>query len=44
MLAVGFWAAQQRAPRLLPAAFLAAMALGALAGGWTARCPALSRR
>jgi urease accessory protein len=35
MLAVGFWAAQLRAPRLLPAAFLLAMALGALAGHWT---------
>lgn len=34
MVAVGLWAAQMRAPRLLPAAFLAAMALGAVAGLW----------
>lgn len=43
MLAVGFWAAQQRAPRLLPAAFLAAMALGALAGGWIGPVPGLEQ-
>jgi len=35
MAAVGYWAAQMRAPRLLPTAFLLAMALGALAGQWT---------
>jgi urease accessory protein len=34
MVAVGFWAVQLRAPRLVPAAFLAAMALGAVAGQW----------
>ncbi len=43
MLAVGFWAAQLRAPRLLPAAFLLAMALGALAGGWTGPLPGLEQ-
>jgi len=35
MVAVGYWAAQLRAPRLLPAAFLGAMAIGAVAGQWT---------
>jgi urease accessory protein len=35
MVAVGFWAAQMRAPRLLPIAFLAAMTLGAVVGRWT---------
>ena len=34
MIAVGYWAVQLRAPRLLPAAFLIAMAAGALAGNW----------
>ena len=43
MLAVGFWAAQLRAPRLLPAAFLFAMALGGLAGGWTGPVPGLEQ-
>jgi len=35
MAAVGYWAAQMRRPRLLPTAFLLAMALGALVGQWT---------
>jgi urease accessory protein len=43
MFAVGFWAAQLRAPRLLPAAFLLAMALGALAGHWTGTVPGLEQ-
>jgi urease accessory protein len=43
MIAVGFWAAQLRAPRLLPAAFLAAMTLGALAGHWTGPVPGLEQ-
>lgn len=43
MLAVGYWAAQLRAPRLLPAAFLLAMALGALAGAWTGPIPGLEQ-
>jgi len=43
MVAVGFWAAQMRAPRLLPAAFLAAMALGALAGHWTGPVPGVEQ-
>jgi len=43
MLAVGYWAAQLRAPRLLAAAFLGAMALGALAGGWTGPIPGIEQ-
>src|ERR1017187_1907191 len=43
MIAVGFWAAQLRAPRLLPAAFLTAMALGALAGHWAGPVPGLEQ-
>jgi urease accessory protein len=43
MLAVGIWAVQLRAPRLLPAAFLLAMALGALAGGWLGPVPGLEQ-
>jgi urease accessory protein len=43
MLAVGYWAAQLRAPRLMSAAFLAAMALGALAGGWTGPIPGIEQ-
>ncbi|HXQ80948.1 MAG TPA: HupE/UreJ family protein [Opitutaceae bacterium] len=43
MLAVGFWAAQMRAPRLLPAAFLLAMALGAVAGHWTGPVPGVEQ-
>src|ERR1019366_320685 len=35
MIAVGLLAAQLRAPRLLPGAFLLAMGLGAAAGRWT---------
>jgi len=35
MAAVGYWAAQLRAPRLLPSAFLLALSVGALAGHWT---------
>jgi urease accessory protein len=43
MIAVGFWAAQLRATRLLPAAFLAAMALGALAGRWIGPVPGVEK-
>jgi urease accessory protein len=43
MLAVGYWAAQLRAPRLLPAAFLLAMALGAVAGHWSGPVPGLEQ-
>jgi urease accessory protein len=35
IIAVGLLAAQLRAPRLLPAVFLAAMSLGAVLGHWT---------
>ena len=43
MVAVGFWAAQLRATRLLPAAFLAAMALGAVAGHWMGPVPGVEQ-
>jgi urease accessory protein len=43
MTAVGFWAAQLRAPRLLPAAFLVAMALGAAAGHWAGPVPGVEQ-
>ena len=44
MLAVGYWAAQLRAPRLLPAAFLLAMSLGAVAGHfWSGPVPGLEQ-
>lgn len=43
MLAIGYWAAQLRAPRLMSAAFLGAMALGALAGGWTGPLPGVEQ-
>ena len=43
MLAVGYWAAQLRAPRLMAAAFLAAMALGALAGGLVGPIPGVEQ-
>jgi urease accessory protein len=43
LLAVGYWAAQLRAPRLMAAAFLGAMVLGALAGGLTGPIPGVEQ-
>jgi urease accessory protein len=43
MLAVGYWAAQLRAARLIPLAFLGAMVLGAAAGQWTGPVPGIEQ-
>jgi urease accessory protein len=43
MLAVGYWAAQMRARLLLPAAFIGAMMLGALAGHLTGPVPGMEQ-
>lgn len=43
MLAVGYWAAQMRARLLLPAAFVGAMMLGAVAGRWTGPVPGMEQ-
>ncbi len=43
MLAAGYWAAQVRHRFALPAAFLGAMAVGAVAGHWTGAVPGIEQ-